>query len=715
MPIVQVADTVFARAERLAASEKGRIVDLIGKLYRDPSHPSLSLERVRGARSPGIWAARVSGDLRAILHMEGDAVSVLHVDHHDAAYDWASRRTIGRHSATGILQVVEAVESISEVAHALEPPVAPQAPALFAAHADAYLVSLGLPETWLPALRAVRTEDQLLTICGRLPPDVAERLIDLSQGEIVTPPLPVVSAGAAAAPRSDERRRFYAYVADDEAELRAAIEAPHERWIAFLHPSQRALVEGEFRGPVKVAGGAGTGKTVVALHRARHLARRGRRVLLTSYVTTLCRTIERQLDRLCGPDAPERARITVSTVDKQALAIVRQVEPRLRPATDDEIRDALDRVLARPPEGASQGGAAADPAFVRAEWTNVVQAQGIGAWEEYRSARRTGRGRPISVRERRALWAVFDAVMADLAQRDHIDFPGLCRRAEALVTSGRVASPFDAVVVDEVQDLRPPALRFVRALAAADPGLLMLVGDASQRIYASRVNLGACGIAVRGRSHTLRVNYRTTEQIRRAADRVLGAEQDDLDGGAERRQATRSLLRGPRPRRAAFPTPAAELEHAVRTIRGWMDAGITPASIAVFLRAGGRRLDAVSATLETAGIPTRRLADETVEARDGVALGTLFRAKGLEFRAVLVLDASAAALPSPPALRAAPDPQDREDVLARERHLLHVAMTRARDELCITWSGEPSPFLADLPADVFADATATREEEGARA
>ena len=643
----------------------------------------MSLERVNRARSKGIWSGRITQDLRAILHKDGDTWAILYADHHDSAYAWAERREIGRHSVTGALQIVEAIEAIREVERVIEVFVQPEDPPLFESHADDYLLSLGVPDTWLPTLRRVRDDDQLLAVCEKLPEDVAERLLDLAAGGFVTPPKPV-PPDRPVIDAPDTRRRFF--LAEDAEELAAALEAPMERWIAFLHPSQRGLVERKFSGPAKVSGSAGTGKTVVAMHRARHLARQSERVLLTSYVTTLCENIERNLQALCTPS--EREAITVSTVHKQALAVVHQVEPRVRPASEDDVRGLIESLRIRhSPEH--------DRSFVLAEWEQVVRMQGITSWDEYRRARRSGRDRGLAVKERKQLWKVFGGCLEGLAGRSLLDWPGLCRRAEELLADGRAQSPFTAVIVDEVQDLKPPELRFLKALCAAKPGNLMVCGDAGQRIYPGGFSLGALGIEVGGRSWVLRINYRTTEQIRRLADRMLSDVSDDMDGGDERRAAPWSLLRGPNPRLAGHASREDELTGAVEIIRAWLSDGLAPEAIAVFARTS-KRLDELGTALGGVDLPWQRLFDKARARTGEVLLGTMHRAKGLEFKAVLVLGCSDKEIPSPTAIRGMDDPLDREAAEARERRLLYVAMTRARDELTVSWTGRPSRFIAPL-------------------
>jgi len=324
-----------------------------------------------------------------------------------------------------------------------------------------------------------------------------------------------------------------------------------------------------------------------------------------------------------------------------------------------------------------------------------VRVQGIASWGEYRQARRTGRGRGLSVKERKVLWRVFGGALEGLATRSLLDWPGLCRRADELLAEGRATSPHTAVVVDEVQDLKPPELRFLGTLCARRPGNLLVCGDAGQRIYPGGFSLRALGIRVVGRSSVLRINYRTTEQIRRAADRVLGDVCDDMDGGEERRTGTRSLLRGPAPRLVGHASAQDEIAAGVAEIRRWLGDGLATEAIGVFARTG-KRTNELGQALSAAGIPWRRLSDKEAAERGGVQLGTMHRAKGLEFKVVLVLGCSDREVPSPVALRGVDDPLDREAAEARERRLLYVAMTRARDELTVSWSGSPSRFLAGL-------------------
>ena len=676
---VMFAETFFASVGKLQPKEQAKAIAFVNKFQENPANPGSSLERLR-TKSKNIWSGKITRDLRAILYQDGEHWALLYADHHDPAYRWAERRTVGRHPVTGVLQVVETVESVEQVQRIVED--APEdAPATFEAHGDPYLLSLGVPEDWLPTVRKIVDDDQLLTVVASLPEEVGERLLDLAAGEFVTPPAPA-APDASPADHPDARRRFF--VTDDLDELRQALEAPLHRWIAFLHPSQRNLAEGTFDGPVTVAGSAGTGKTVVAMHRARHLARQGNQVLLTSYVRTLCQNVQRSLALFCTP--AELEPITVSTVHSQAMALVRKIEPDAHPATADEVNRLLDQMTAK------HGGF--EQRFVREEWEHVIDAQGVRSWSEYRQARRTGRGKALTMQERKSLWKVFGAVQSALSDSDKYDWPGFCRRAEALLKSGEVESPYTAVVVDELQDLKPPALRFLAALSSKHPENLMLVGDAGQSIYAGGFDLADLNIDVGDRSHVLRLNYRTTEQIRRSADAILEPVAGEIDR-AESRSETRSLLRGPVPVLHGYDSEEDETAAAVTQVRTWLSDGLAPAALAVFVRT--RKLaERVAGALQEADIKAHRLSDENSSPDGCVNVGTMHRAKGLEFKAVLLVGCHEGQLPNQAVLRSATDPQDQEEAVERERRLLYVAMTRARDELAITWTRTPSPFLAPL-------------------
>lgn len=678
-----IEESFIRSARRLGEAGAAKVWTFLDRYGNDRTRPGISLERITQARGNGLWSARVDDDLRAVVYRNGPDDYFLYVGHHDDAYQWARRRTIDVHRRTGRLQIFVAAE---EALPRAESPATPaggvdRGRPFFEGQDDEYLLSLGLPEEWLPWARTVCTTEDLLCGVESLPADVGDRLLDLADGRRPPPPPPREAMALQVEEVLDSSDGTVSPALDD---LERLLAAPLSTWIAFLHPSQRGIATAAFSGPAKVTGSAGTGKTVVALHRARHLARQGRRVLLTSFVTTLCENMERGLRMLCT--AEELARIEVRTVHQ----VARQIAERCgaQPAEilgDNEVRTLIQKF--------SRGRALPlSASAMLAEWNLVVQAQGVDDWEGYRTASRAGRGTPLTAAQRREVWSVFEEVRRYMAAGNLTDWQGLCRTARELIESGTAPREWDSVIVDEVQDLSAQALRLVAALGTGGPDGLLVVGDGGQRIFAHRTSLRSAGIEVRGRSRVLRVNYRTTEQIRRFADRIV-AGRDDLDGEVELPSACRSVRAGEPPVATGFDRTEDQYDYVAEHVRDCLARGVAPCEIAVFARTK-RRLDQAARRLAAAGIATHLLEPSAGgEAPDAVHLVTMHRAKGLEFKVGIVVDASADAVPNRYAVNAAGDEQDREEALAMERQLLYVSLTRARDEVLVTWVGEPSPFL----------------------
>ncbi len=685
MIAVSIAKTFSASTKKLSTADRGRVLDFLTKFMDDPSSPGLNFESIQGAKDGHMKSARITQDLRTILHQNNGMLTLLYAGHHEDAYRWAERRRMENHPVTGTLQIVETAEAAQNEVSVAD--LTSNSTRTFAGYDDDYLLSLGVPTDWLTIIRQIQNDDQLLAVCQKLPEEVAERLVTLSTGELVTPP-PPVPATAPVEQSPDNLRRFW--VVQDAADLASVLDRPIEDWVRFLHPSQRLLVTQEFNGPAKVSGAAGTGKTVVGMHRARRLASQGKRVLLTSFVTTLCRNIERNIHILCAGtqnafDGSTESRITVSTVHKQALALAKATHPKLRPLESDKIEALVNRHH-------SHGGYLFDSGFLVTEWNAVVEPQGITTWEEYRDAVRTGRGKPLTIKQRKECWKVFARIWEDLMAAHAYPWSAICRIAREAVESGTVESPFDAVIVDEVQDLQPQELRFLKALSAKNPGDFMLLGDAGQRIYPGGFSLKKLGIDVRGRSHILRINYRTTEQIRRFADGLLATTSNDFDDGAEDRRS-QSLLNGPKPIIKEFPNEAEQARFVLDQVRLLLEQGMSPREIAVFARSGSR-LQSVRDILTDAKMEIAPLNDEEdlSEVR-GINLGTMHRAKGLEFKVVFVIDCNQGVVPHAFTLSKMRDQGDYDAAYERERQLLYVAITRARDEVFVTSVGKPSEFL----------------------
>jgi superfamily I DNA/RNA helicase len=669
---------------------KGAVFDF----EQNPDLPGFQFHRVTKAKDPNMWTARVNDDLRMVIHHKGDRMVFCWVDRHDPAYTWAETRKIVENEATGSAQIVEIKEVVQEVTRTVIREVV-RKPALFKSHEPSYLLALGTPPEWLEAVRHV-DEDGLDALKDHLPAEAFERLYSLALGEVV--PVPVRPA-AASDPflHPDAQRRFA--VMTDQEEIRRALEQPWEQWMVFLHPTQRAVVARRYNGPARVTGSAGTGKSVVAIHRAARLAREVSKgaVLLTTYSRTLAARLAEQLALILpaqGNDGPvvveHLHRVAHSLREAAGAKPFHSVEGKDLP---DLIKTALVRAQPR---------VSLTVPFLRAEWEAVVDAWGIDTWDAYRAAPRTGRGVPLGAKQRQEVWKVFECLQAILQERKLMTWNQLCYDAARRV---KERSPFRHVIADEVQDFGPAEFTLLRALTGPAADDLFLCGDAGQRIYRARFQPLALGIDVRGRATRLKVNYRTTEQIRRFADAMVPSvidEGEGLDGS----RATVSVLRGPAPEARGFADVQGEIAAIASWVKALRDEGFAPRDIAVFGRSDGVLKEQAVKALEAAKVPLRKLSDKEAVPTDAAAVGTMHRAKGLEFRAVAVVGCAEGVLPASAALKDLTDPEDLEAVRAQERQLLYVAATRARERLLITWSGTMSPLLHGLDETLLKGARA---------
>ena len=465
--------------------------------------------------------------------------------------------------------------------------------------------------------------------------------------------------------------------------------APLERWRVFLHPSQRQLVERHWNGPVRVLGGAGTGKTVVAMHRARWLAKElqsGERILFTTFTRNLAADIRNNLHAICSPE--EMDRIEVTNLDQWVHSFLRGKRYRFRLSFGRD-REAWREALAKKPHDATFSNA-----FYSDEWEQVIQANGITARDEYLRIPRTGRGTRLNRATRAAIWGVFEEYRAQLAERGTMEVADCYRAATALLDDDRSGANFVSVIVDEAQDMIAPAWRLIRSIAPAEQDDLFIVGDAHQRIYSRhRVVLGHCGIEIRGRAWKLRLNYRTTEETRCwAAGLLKGCSIDDLDGGSDDNSRIRSAANGPEPRLEHFPDRDGQATWIIRYLTDLDDRKERLRGVCVVARTREER-DAIAEDLEDADLPVEVLeADSPDESSEGVRLATMHRIKGLEFDRMVIASVNKGLVPLPAAVYAVDGPE-RTAAETAERALLYVAATRAKKELTVLSFGERSPFL----------------------
>jgi len=685
----RIADTFTDSLGRLTGDEQKAAKTTAFDLQVNPANPGLSFHKLDKARDKNFWSVRVSAEVRLIVHRTPASFLLCYVDHHDKAYDWAERRKLETHPRTGAAQLVEIRETVKEVVVPVfvqQEQAAPAQLPLFAALPDEQLLGYGVPNEWLADVRGA-TENTILGLAERLPGEAAEALLELATGgrpRVQQPSVPITDPFE----HPDAQRRFR--VMTNVEELRQALEYPWEKWTVFLHPEQRQLVERSYSGPARVSGSAGTGKTIVAVHRAVYLARSNgdARVLLTTFSDTLASALHTKLRRLIGDEPRLGERIDVCSLDAIGLRLYKSLVGPVHVADRDTIRALIGEA------SSTAGTHKFSLHFLFTEWDQVVDAWQLKDWESYRDVARLGRKTRLAETQRQLLWGIFDQVRGRLGERKLTTRAGLYTTL-ARAIAGMKHPPFDFAVVDESQDVSVSQLRFLAALGGDRPDALFFAGDLGQRIFQQPFSWKSLGVEIRGRSRNFRVNYRTSHQIRMQADRLLGGEVTDVDGNTEDRRDAVSVFNGPPPRIARA---ASEADEAV-VVAGWLTDltkdGVQPHEIGVFVRTP-ELLGRAKAALKKAGLPFKVL-DEHIETVHGQAsLCSMPLAKGLEFRAVAVMGCDDEVIPLQARIEAIGDDADLQEVYDTERHLLYVACTRARDHLLVTGVEPCSEFLDDL-------------------
>jgi hypothetical protein len=691
----RIADTFTDSLVRLTAQEQKAVKTTAFDLQMDPSAPGLSFHKIDRAKDSNFWSVRVNADIRMIIHRTSASLLLAYVDHHDDAYKWAERRKIERHPTTGAMQLVEVRERIEEIEfvrskEVQEPvvaaPLAKPSVGLFDNLRKYELMAFGVPEEWVDDVRKA-TEETLFDVIAHLPQEAQEALLKLAVGENPEPPTPApIEADPFAHP--DAQRRFR--VLTNVEELRQALDYPWDKWAVFLHPAQSALVEREFSGPTRISGSAGTGKTIVALHRAVHLARahQHERILLTTFSQPLANSLQGKLASLVANEPEFAARITVKAISAVGydLYTARFGQPQI--ATAALIKTLITKAAAE------VEGHRFSLHFLLGEWNDVVDAWQLDTWELYRDVSRLGRKTRIGGKQREILWAIFEGVRAGLAQHGAVTSAEVFGRLTEHMAK-ETHRPYDHAIVDECQDLGVPEARFLGVLSGGRPEGLFFTGDLGQRIFQQPFSWKALGLDVRGRSFTLRINYRTSHQIRLHADRLLPASVSDVDGNIEGRRGTVSMFDGPSP----LVTTCKDFVEEGAVVGKWIGErlreGFKAHEIGVFVRSAAE-LERAKTALKVAGVQYVELSDKVEVEDNRVSISTMHFAKGLEFRSVVVMACDDEVIPLQERIESVADDADLEEVYDTERHLLYVACTRARDHLLMTGVEPVSEFLGDF-------------------
>ncbi|PEW10406.1 DNA helicase [Bacillus cereus] len=705
MPKVAISAEFLKAMSNIPKSEQKKVREFTEKFRDDPTRASINYEPIHDMRDKKVRTVRIGLDYRAVvIHPpKGDVYLLVWVDHHDEAMRWAKNKVFEVNSETGALQIVDTefiIKRQEEVVHDEE--VNGGESGLFDDLSDKQLQKLGVPKLLLPSVRLLKDDDELDEFKEHLPDEAYEGLLSIAAGISFEETLQELGHDqreevdiddfVKALENPDTKRRFAAIESSEE--LIEMLNAPLDKWRVFLHPSQEKVVKGKYNGPVRVLGGAGTGKTVVAMHRAKYLLEKvytksSNKVLFVTYTSNLAKTIKQQLGSIVSEQ--DRKRVDVMTVHSFATKLLRQFDSSfqtINKETGSKVEEAWKISVSMDELGLEES-------FYREEWEEVVQTIGIKTEREYLTAKRSGRGTRINRLQRKQIWKVFEDYRNFLNRHQIKEWVDIVREARLLLENGQLTLPYQAVIVDEAQDLHPEDYKFIRSIVPEKANDIFIVGDAHQRIYKNKVVLGQCGINVRGaRSKKLKINYRTTEQIRKWSVSLLkDSKYDDLDGGLDEQKGYKSLLQGLNPEVICFKTHEEEMRFIRDFVNSAILKGVNLENICIVARTN-RLLESVyTPMLEKDNIPSVIIDTNVTDQGEGVRLATMHRVKGLEFSHVIIAAVNENIVPPKLLLDKAYDEISKQDVIQRERSLLYVAATRARDYLLVTSYGESSSVL----------------------
>lgn len=683
--------TAFARLPRQV---QGKVTEFVNKFRNDPLSPGINYEKLNAGIDKKIYSVRIDDTYRGIVvrQQETGVYLLLWVDHHDEAYQWASRKRCDVNPKTGAIQVYD-VQTIVEKVPAL------QQVRLFASAKDEDLLKLGVPEMQLDLVRSFVNKDDFYKAESAMPHDAYEHLSWLAEGfpmdevlELIAEEQSSGTSGDNLAAALDVPTTLKSFViVEGEDELRRIMAEPLEKWRVFLHPTQRKIVQKEYSGAARVLGGAGTGKTVVAMHRAKHLASNctgQQRILMTTFTANLAADIKENLRKICTLE--ELRKIDVIHLDAWVNQFLRESGFTAQIGYDDVINPLWEKAILL-----ANNDLPFETSFYVEEWNRIVIAQEALSLEKYVKATRNGRGTRLDRKKRMQVWQVFENYQNLMKENQIRDINTAMYESTKLLQSSGKSARYVSVIIDEGQDFSDNAYRLIRALAGDEhPNDIFIVGDSHQRIYRNHPTLSRCGINVRGRSSILKINYRTTEEIRKHAFALLnGISFDDLDEEFDLGDKCQSLTHGEKPVIENFNNANEEFDYLLAEVKKLRDSGVLLTEICVVARTKNL-VDDYIALFTKAGLRAYAIKRNKVDDRnfDGLRVATMHRVKGLEFKYVFIAAVNNRIIPLPSAINKTDSVSEIESITS-EKCLLYVAMTRAQKGVYLTSYGRKSEFL----------------------
>lgn len=690
---VGFADTFLTSFANLPKKIQGKVTEFLTKFRANPKGNGINYEKLHRGTDSRICSVRIDQAYRGIVARdeESDTYMLLWVDHHDEAYRWAERKAFSVNKYTGALQLYTVQDVTSDYS--------PKSEGIFSKISTSKLLRLGVPEDQINFVKTIGTKEDFLSLEESFAKDTFENLSWIADDIPVDEVLEMVEEEQRNAEHSTSLQDALKnpitlksfVVLEGETELKRILAEPLEFWRIFLHPTQRKIVKKDFNGPAKVTGTAGTGKTVVAMHRANELAKKcseNDRILFTTFTANLAEDIKDNLKKIC--DRKELRRIEVMHLDGWVSKYLSEngYQSKIIYGKEEQAlwKDALDYV---------NNGLDFPVDFYMEEYQRVAVAQNAITKQTYIRAPRIGRGTPLDHKKRLLIWQVFEEYQNLMKEKGVRDANTAMLECAQIVSKLPEDSKYKHIIVDEGQDLSSNAYRLIRALAGEEhKNDIFIVGDSHQRIYKNYSRLSKCGIKVVGRSSILRINYRTTEETRKYAFALLnGISFDDLDEGKELDDKCQSLTHGSNPEIHEFDKRDSEIEFLVRNIKALNEANVPLKDICVTVRTGNL-VEEYEAALSEAGIECYKITRENKDNRklEALRIATMHRVKGLEFEYVFVAAVNEGVVPLRVAMNTS-EPVARKEAELSEKCLLYVALTRARKAAYITSYGKKSLFL----------------------
>ena len=695
-----LSDSFFDKFTELPRNVQQNVRDFQKKFRQNSQSSAIHLESITQFKDSSLKTARVNQEYRAVVGALGqDNYMLLYVDKHDKAYRWAQNKKFVWNEHTQTCQIIP-IDIQQEETYVEESGNSNDATAEspFCDITDDQLLSIGVPEELIGIVRNIRNFDDLDKAEKKLPQDAFENIFDVMDGNDISSIIANIEEGKAKEGEdtllSSNNRRCFIEITTDE-ELARIMDEGMEKWQLFLHPSQRKLVDSDYNGSTKVSGSAGTGKTIAAIHRLKYLCQSNMfgKVLFTTYTTALVDNLRVLVEKM----SIDKQKYALNNIDKVLLEVAK--EYKILPEDFHVLDYSGDKEsLALWSEVLDQNISEFDEQFLYSEYIDVIIYNNNKDLKSYLLQARTGRAKPITRKQRVEIWKLKEQYEALKQERKKVDRLELFNMAANYMKEHQI-HPYSHVIADEFQDFSNPELRFLRQLVAEGRNDLFLTGDPYQRIYSGRkINFTAAGINIRGKkSKKLKVNYRTTEEIKRMAVAVVkGEKYDDMDGGEENNKGYISLVHGEKPCYRIFASSNEEVEHVMKVVAECENNGISLNHICITARTRALYKDVVDG-LHQNDIPYQELKGGNATGnKDGISLCTFHSLKGLEFRIVILVGVTERSMPSKETSGkpfSMMDVPERKEYLMGIRSLLYVAITRARQMVFISGWGEATGLL----------------------